>query len=191
MTPDPAPEPVRDAERTRRAVLEAAERAFTERGAKVSLADIAALAGVTKSGLMHHFPSREALIRAVAEHGTERMWDEVRAHVDLSENRPGKFTRAYVRALTGGSEYLASAFSPTGLIAKLGTLDAAEITYLLDQEDADAWNAAFAADGLPEGRVTAIRYAAEGLAAAVGTPYLTPAQLDAARAELLALTEVD
>ncbi|MGC5010447.1 TetR/AcrR family transcriptional regulator [Streptosporangium sp. DT93] len=176
----------RDKERTRRAILDAAERIFTERGAQVSLADIAAAAGVTKGGLMHHFPTRDALLRGVCERCVARMWEEVRAHVDISENRPGKFTRGYVRALTGDSAYLAKAFSPTGLIAVLGVVIPDEE---LNRRDARAWNAAFEADGLPPGRTLAIRFAAEGLATALSSPYLTPEQLAVARAELLALTE--
>ncbi|WP_106396736.1 TetR family transcriptional regulator [Actinocorallia populi] len=176
----------RDKERTRRAILDAAERVFTERGAQASLADIATAAGVTKGGLMHHFPSRDALVRAVYEHGTARMWDEVRAHVDISENRAGKFTRGYVRALTGDSEYLTNAFCPTGLFTVLGLAPQLEEFH---RRDAEAWNAAFAADGLPEGRALAVRFAAEGLAFALQSPYLTGEQLAVARAELLALTE--
>lgn len=187
----PERELVRDRERTRRAILEAAEEAILQRGAKVSLAEIAALAGVTKSGLMHHFPSREELITRVVEHTIGRMWEEVRAHVDLGENRPGKFTRGYVRALTGGSDYLARVCSPTGLLAVLGASGAAAPTDAFQRADARAWNEAFAADGLSPGRALAVRYAAEGLVAVVNTPYLTSDQRDQARAELLALTEVD
>ncbi|MGW0181216.1 TetR/AcrR family transcriptional regulator [Nocardia sp. NPDC003345] len=184
----PRTEPIatRDKERTRRAILDAAERLLHDRGSKVSLADIAAAAGVTKGGLMHHFPSRPALILGVFEHGIARMWEEVRVHIDLSENRPGKFTRGYVRALTGGSEYLTHIFNPTGLIGTLGYAD--EVVALYEQDSAK-WDAAFAADGLPWPRVLAIRAAAEGLAMAISTPYLTQADLPLARAELLALTE--
>jgi AcrR family transcriptional regulator len=181
---------VRDRERTRRAILEAAEQAIVQKGTKVSLAEIAALAGVTKSGLMHHFATRDELTARLVEHICARLWQEVRAHVDLGENRPGKFTRGYVRALTGGSDYVTRIFSPSGLLATLGSLDA-ELTAPFEEEDARAWNEAFDADGLPPGRALAVRYAAEGLAAAVNTPYLMADQLADARAELLALTEVD
>ncbi|MFH9618227.1 TetR/AcrR family transcriptional regulator [Streptomyces pratensis] len=187
----PERELVRDRERTRRAILEAAEQAFEQRGAKASLAEIAAIAGVTKSGLMHHFRTREELISQVIEHTIGRSWEEVRAHVDLTENRPGKFTRGYVRAFTGGSEYLTRVFSPSGLLAALGTLEAAESAEALQQADARAWNEAFDADGLPPGRALAVRYAAEGLIFSVNTPYLTPGQLALARADLMALTEVE
>lgn len=181
---------VRDRERTRTAILEAAEQAIQQKGSKVSLAEIAALAGVTKSGLMHHFRTRDELISELLEHTIRRMWAEVRAHVDLSENRPGKFTRGYVRALTG-SDYLVRAFSPSGLFASLGALGVAEHTTAFEEDDARAWNDAFGADGLPMARTLAVRLAAEGLAAARDTPYLTAAELALARDELLALSEPD
>jgi AcrR family transcriptional regulator len=181
------PNSTRDKERTRRSILDAAERIFSDRGANASIADIAAAAGVTKGGLMHHFPSRKVLIHAVAEHVTDRMWEEVHAHIDLSENRAGKFTRGYVRAMTGGSDYLTRLSSPTSLVAS------AVITPELDalyERDAQRLNTAFAADGLPQARTLAIRFAAEGLTAAIGSPYLTNDDLAAAREELLALSEL-
>ncbi|MEE2060337.1 TetR/AcrR family transcriptional regulator [Rhodococcus artemisiae] len=178
----------RDKERTCRAILESAEQMFADRGSKASLADIAVAAGVTKSGLMHHFPNRDALIYGVIEHCITRMWEEIHAHIDLSENRPGKFTRGYVRALTGGSAYLMDTFNPGTLLATLGNPPGIEALYACD---AEKLSAAFAADGLPWSRVLMIRFAAEGLALSAPSPYLTSDDLELARAELLALTEVD
>lgn len=180
--------PTRDKERTRRSILDAAERLFAERGSNVSIADIAAAAGVTKSGLMHHFPSRDALIHGVAQHVTDRMWQEVHAHIDLSENRPGKFARGYIRAMTGGSEYLTRVYSPASLMAFI--LVTPELDALF-KRDAHNLDAAFAGDGLPHARTLTIRFAAEGLASSIGSPYLTDDDLATARAELLALTELE
>ncbi|MFE4501015.1 TetR/AcrR family transcriptional regulator [Rhodococcus sp. NPDC056743] len=177
----------RDKERTRRAILDAAERTFSERGANVSLGDIATGAGITKGGLMHHFPSREALVYGVIEHSISRMWEEVHANIDLSENRPGKFARGYVRALTGDSDYLTNVFNPTALMAVLGNTPEVEELY---RRDAEKWTAAFTADGLPTPKMLVIRYAAEGLAMAQPSQYLTNEDLTLTRAELLALTEV-
>ncbi|MEW2440876.1 TetR/AcrR family transcriptional regulator [Micromonospora marina] len=180
--------PIRDRARTRRAVLDAAERVVTQHGANVSLAAIAQEAGVTKSGLMHHFPSREDLFAALVEHVITRFREEVDAHVDPGDDRPGAFTRGYVRALTGDSAYLAELGSATGLLAQLG-IDSMEHVLAVDPEDPARWNRAFEADGLPPGRVWAVRYAAEGIAIGLGTAYVTDEQLRLARAELLALTE--
>ncbi|MGW5381331.1 TetR family transcriptional regulator [Nocardia sp. NPDC003963] len=178
--------PTRDKERTRLAVLEAAERMFAERGSRVSLSDIAAAAGVTKGGLMHHFPNRDALLTGVTEHLIARVWAAVHEQIDLSENRPGKFARGYVRALTSGDESVLRAFSPTNLIVTLGTTPELEELFARDAARLDE---AFAADGLATETTLVIRFAAEGLATAVNSPYLTADQLVSARAELLAMTE--
>lgn len=54
-----------DPEATRTAILDAAQDLFVQRGfAAVSLADIAAHAGVTKSLIPHHFGAKEDLWRA-------------------------------------------------------------------------------------------------------------------------------
>ena len=59
----------RDAEATRGAILEAAEKIFLKKGfAEASTSEIAREAGVTKSLIHHHFGSKEAL------------WEDVKMH---------------------------------------------------------------------------------------------------------------
>ncbi len=47
-------------------ILDAARRLTLERGVVPSLNDVAATAGVSKGGLVHHFPSRAALVQGLA-----------------------------------------------------------------------------------------------------------------------------
>jgi AcrR family transcriptional regulator len=55
-------------EKTRGAILEAAEKAFSTEGfAATRMEDIAAAAGVAKGAVYHHFPSKETLFEAVFE----------------------------------------------------------------------------------------------------------------------------
>ncbi|CEA06877.1 HTH-type transcriptional regulator BetI [Arthrobacter saudimassiliensis] len=176
----------RDKERTRRGILDAASRLVAEQGGGVSLADVAAAAGISKSGLLHHFPGRDALLLALVEDAAERLWTEVRAHVDLAENRAGKLLRAYVRALTDGGDTVAQVFAPTGLTAAVGRLPG--IGEFMER-DAKSWREAFAADGIDPARSIVVQHAAEGLAASAGSPYLTADELAAARAHLLELAE--
>ena len=58
---------VRDAVRTRRALLDAAARTVVVHGAGVSLDVVAREAGVSKGGLMHHFRSKDELMTALAD----------------------------------------------------------------------------------------------------------------------------
>ncbi|MGC7100630.1 TetR/AcrR family transcriptional regulator [Amycolatopsis lurida] len=178
----------RDKDRTRRAILDAAEQLLSERGGGVSIAEISTAAKVSKSGLLHHFPNRDALFLAIVKDEVARLWDEVAAHIDLSENRPGKFLRGYVRALTGGSSVAMRVFAPSALATALGRSEEIEAVFA---RDAGAWRKAFDADGIEPARSLVIRHAAEGLAAVAGSPYLTTEELTAARAHLLALSEPD
>lgn len=53
---------------SRAAILEAARRLFADSGFRgTSMAAVAAAADLTQPGLLHHFPSKEALLRAVLE----------------------------------------------------------------------------------------------------------------------------
>lgn len=176
----------RNRERTRRAILDAGTRLFRERGAGVSLDAIATAAGVSKSGLLHHFSNRDELVRAVARDAIDRLRARVLTQVDLSENYPGKLLRAYIRTLFS-SEEAQSHFDYPGLWDTLALVDG--VTEML-MEDARQWRESFALDGLHEDRILLAYNAAEGLIAnAQWDTNITPAMLDSARDTLLALTE--
>jgi AcrR family transcriptional regulator len=60
----------------RERILEAAERVVGEVGAaRVTLDGVAQAAGVSKGGLLYHFPSKEALLGALAKRYVEGMTD--------------------------------------------------------------------------------------------------------------------
>lgn len=177
--------PTRDRDRTRKALLESAAHMIFEHGAGVSLADIAAHAGVSKGALTHHFANRQQLEEAALTEAARRFKEAVYAHVDLSENAPGKLLRAYVRALTSDPVLMREHFSPTSLVVVLANNPMAE---QMLAEDAAEWRAAFDADGIDLGTSVTIRSAAEGLAASYDTPYLSDQELQAAAARLLELS---
>jgi AcrR family transcriptional regulator len=67
-TKDPAPAAPKlrsDAKRNRTKLIEAAARAFAERGSGASLEEVARLAGVGIGTLYRHFPTREHLVAVV------------------------------------------------------------------------------------------------------------------------------
>lgn len=154
----------RNPERTRRAVLDAAVSVLAERGTAATLQDIATAAGLSKSGLLHHFPDREALLCAVAEDYLERFRVRVLELVDLSENRPGKVLRAYVRALCGTDSALLAEYGTFGGIWP--ALEKIPGVQALSDADSDSWFTLFEQDGLDPDRILVVRYAAEGLAIA-------------------------
>lgn len=175
----------RDKVRTRRAILDAAEQAFID-DPSVSLADVARAAGVSKSGLLHHFGSREQLLREVVADGMERFRAEVHEQVDLAENRPGKVLRGYIRALCDPTGAVATAFAAPGLWR---AAQAVEGVAELVAADEASWRAELAADGLDPDRVLVARFAAEGVAGAIGTWVINGDDLARTRELLLRLAE--
>ncbi|MBM9469309.1 TetR/AcrR family transcriptional regulator [Nakamurella leprariae] len=153
----------RNPERTRRAILDAARGLLRESGTGVALGDIAVAAGVSKSGLLHHFPNRDALLLAVAADALTQLHEIVRHSVDLAENRPGKALRAYVRALSSNDQLVRDVFEVSGVWTALQHVPG--VAELLEQ-DGHRWQELLAADGLDADRILLVRYAADGLAAA-------------------------
>ncbi|BAL87955.1 putative TetR-family transcriptional regulator [Actinoplanes missouriensis 431] len=180
----------RDKERTRQAVIAATERLVQERGMRFSIADVAAAAEISKGGVLYHFTNRDALLVAVVEHAIARFHSEVMRHTDITENRAGKLLRGYVRALCGGSDEAVQVFAPFTHWA--GIEEIPEIAELL-RADAAWWRTALLDDGLPAARTHSVRFAAEGVAAAITTEiaYITADDLALTRAALLELAEPD
>jgi AcrR family transcriptional regulator len=80
----------------REALLDAAECVLFEHGTQaLTLAAVAERAGVSKGGLLYHFPTKEALIKAMVTRVIDEFDDLVAGHDDGS---PGSYTRAYVEA---------------------------------------------------------------------------------------------
>jgi AcrR family transcriptional regulator len=72
--------------RRRRALLDAADRIIRREGPDVSMASIAAEAGITKPILYRHFGDKSGLYQALAERHTRLLMDSVRT----AFRRPGE-----------------------------------------------------------------------------------------------------
>ncbi|PST22363.1 TetR/AcrR family transcriptional regulator [Mesorhizobium plurifarium] len=92
-----APSRKKQPQRVRRQLLEVAARLSLEQGiAAVTLDAVSQAAGVSKGGLLHHFPNKPALLDALFDDLVarfDRALDEAMAgdHVEK-----GRFTRAYI-----------------------------------------------------------------------------------------------
>jgi AcrR family transcriptional regulator len=70
--------PRRSGEDARRAILDTAERLLVASGpAGLRLQEVAAEAGISHPAILHHFGSRDGLLRAVVEHATARLQEEL------------------------------------------------------------------------------------------------------------------
>jgi len=86
-------------ELVRRSLLDHAARCAVEEGlASLTLQAVADAASVTKGGLLHHFPSKQALIEAVFEDMLGRLDEEIERLMAEDDIEQGRFTRAYIDA---------------------------------------------------------------------------------------------
>lgn len=101
---------------TRARILTAAEELSCQIGpAKVSLDAVAARAGVSKGGLLYHFPTKHDLLRAIVAAHVDDMRRALDAAADGSE-RPLDRARAYLRVMRAKLEVDGA---PPGLFAAI------------------------------------------------------------------------
>lgn len=83
-----------EAQETRKQILEAAEQAFYDRGvSRTTLADIAALAGVTRGAIYWHFSNKADLVQAMLDSLHEPLEEMARASESEDEVDPLGWTR--------------------------------------------------------------------------------------------------
>jgi len=83
----------------RRALLDCAAQISQEQGLPaVTLQAVADAAHVTKGGLLHHFPSKQALVQAVFHDLLEQLDAQIDDLLEKDPEAHGRFTRAYIRA---------------------------------------------------------------------------------------------
>jgi AcrR family transcriptional regulator len=142
---------------TRARLIEAAMRSIRTEGVTgLTLDGVAKGAGVSKGGLLHHFPSKEALIEAILRGLFADFEAQVRRYYEEEVPAPGRWLRAYVRA-TFDDEPL-----PLELITMLsGGIAESEALLALIREDAASWAARLNNDGVSVARATVIRRAAD------------------------------
>ena len=84
----------------RQRLLDCAAHILVERGlADLTVQAVAEAAGVTKGGLLHHFPSKQVLIEAVFIDLLRGLDAEMDASMAKEPTEYGCFTRAYVRSV--------------------------------------------------------------------------------------------
>lgn len=84
-------------EQVRRTLLECTAKIAAEVGvARVTIEAVAKAAGITKGGLLHHFPSKQALINAMVADMLEQVDKELDECMAKDSIAKGRFTRAYV-----------------------------------------------------------------------------------------------
>jgi AcrR family transcriptional regulator len=154
----------RDSAATKRRILDASEHVVMRDGVgHLTLEAAASEAGLSKGGVLYHFPSRDALVAAMVSRIIEQFDQDIASYLPEpgtpEAGRPGAYARAYVRAtlepVTPGEERLGAA-----LLAAA----AAEPELVVPlQEAAAGWQARLVDDGLDPTVATLIRMACDGL----------------------------
>lgn len=171
----------------RTAIVEAAHRvAARQGGADFSYETTASEAGLTKAGVIYHFPSREDLGLAVVEYVADT-WEQAMLEAlgrPFEEATPAQRIRAYVEVAAGDDVSLGDFAVYADAVCR--------------PTHAEPWNAVFSRWFDLEGasledrpRLTTARFAADGLWAAKATESLPPAaeEYNALIAYLLSLTQ--
>lgn len=172
---------------TRRRLIESALRVLQTQGiGGLALDAVARDAGVSKGGLLHHFPSKDALIEALLRQLFEDFAVRAQHYYEQDPATPGRWLRAYVRAtfddepppLELSAMLLLALSEQTGLVA-------------LIRADFAEWEQRLLNDGVPVARALVIRQAADAYWTdrLVGVASADPAVRESVLAELLRLTE--
>jgi AcrR family transcriptional regulator len=179
---------IKTAALTRERLLAAAFAVVRVHGAhRLTLDTVAAQANVSKGGLLHHFPTKQALAEALLRALLEAFTARVQHHYEAQPPRAGRWLRAYVLATFDDDQHTLELYP---MLTHVATEYQAVLEVL--RADWTAWQARLAQDGVPWARATVVRQAADSywtermLQAAV----LSETQRAALLAELLALTEV-
>jgi len=153
---------------TRRRLLGAAERIVLQEGAKrLTLDAVAREAGVSKGGLLYHFPSKDALVAEMVEHLAverfERELDRRMEEPEESEEPPpaeGSWVRAYVEATFEPRDRDRNLAVKSGLFAAVANdpalLEPLQRRYTALQERTEN-------DGVDPALATVVRLASDGL----------------------------
>lgn len=143
---------------TRAALLEAATRVMRREGsARLTLDAVAREAGVSKGGLLYHFSSKEALLRALLDEHLGHFDEALRARQAEDAEPAGRWARAYLGLTLAENP----ASDPGAALLAAVALDPELLSGVRDRYA--RWQACAEADDLPPGLGTLLRLAADGL----------------------------
>jgi len=179
----------RSAEATRRAVIAAAARLIATRGRVVSLDAIAEAAGVSKGGLIYHFPSKDDLFAAIVRSYADAFRDRVMERAAAGATERGRLTRAYAEVALDPRELTGEQRDRLVVIGQLMSIPAvAEIA----AEDVRRWERDLAADGVSPDIQQVVVAASDGAEGALlWGAEADEASLDRLRATLIGLLDRD
>jgi len=172
---------------TRTRIIKAAETVVRTKGvARLTLTEVAEAAGVSKGGLLYHFPSKDALIKGMLSYAIDVFEAAVERHC-AEDKEPGAWLRGYVMATFAepGTETHEESLTWAAIMASAANNPSLLAPF---QEAQTKWAAQLAADGADPVATQVIRLAVDGLwfQEAIGLYPLTEPQRSQFVANLLA-----
>jgi len=170
---------MRDPQRTAQQILEAAERVILRNGvAKATLDEIAREASISKGGVLHHFPSKEAVLVAVLQGLIARFEAGIDAKRKEDPAPKGAFTRAFLRSMLDPDTSCADVF-----LALNAAFSYTPALLALHRETSSRWQRQVEEDGIDTTNASIVRFAADGLGWA--RLYGVPAPSEEVRASVI------
>ena len=150
---------VRDSRRTIAVILEAAERVIVKSGVeKATIDEVAREAGVSKGGVLHHFPSKEAIVVGLVGMMAANFEAEISKRQALDPEAKGSFTRAFLRTVTESDDHCVEVF-----VALTSMLRGTPSLQQLFRDAHLRWQARIEQDGIDPVCASVVRLAADGL----------------------------
>ncbi|GAA1532608.1 TetR/AcrR family transcriptional regulator [Actinomadura kijaniata] len=140
-------------------ILDAVERILVAGGADaIRLDAVAAEAGVSKGGLLHHFRTKQALLEGVLDRLVERF----EAELPPPGSPPGTFTRAWLDATIPPDDVPAKAHGDRVAVAILAGLSGGPEVLDALRRRYRIWQERLAGDGLDPATASLVRLAVDG-----------------------------
>lgn len=174
---------------TRKNIIHAAERLIQEKGvASLTLEAVAQAAGVSKGGLLYHFPSKDALIMGMITDWLEEFDGYLQEELAKEDDSKGAWLRAFIRASFTYDEIAIEARA--GLLAALANNP--DLLEPLIQQD-KLWQEKAISAGIDPLLATILRLATDGYwyGKLLGLASITPALREQLLTRLLSLTYKD
>ncbi len=150
---------MRDPQRTVQGILEAAEKVILRSGvAKITLDEIAREASISKGGVLHHFPTKEAILVAVLQGLIARFEAGIEAKRKLDPVPKGSFTRAFLHNMLFPETPCADVF-----LAINAAFSYTPALLALHRETSSRWQKQVEEDGIDTTSASIVRFAADGL----------------------------
>jgi AcrR family transcriptional regulator len=144
---------------TQKAILDAANRIVIEQGVeRLTLEQVAAEAGISKGGLLYHFPTKEALIKGMINHYLERFTEDFNEASEKDGDTPGRWNRSYLTTTFADNQRIPRMSS--GLLAAVAT-DPSLLAPL--QERFREWVSLLYQDGIDPTTAAIVHLVADGL----------------------------